>query len=194
MIKREQLLDKWRHLPNFITGLRMILIIPICYFILQGFFKLSLGLVLLAGLSDGLDGYLARHFAWQTPLGAILDPIADKLLVVCGFAVLIWIKVLPIWLFIIILLKDVVVASGSAILFYLCPHHEFSATLLSKLNTFLQILLLAITLIAMEFSHIPTGLVTYLIYLVALTTIACMSDYIWKGIKKLSCAKHLPHD
>lgn len=185
---------KWRYLPNFITCLRIILILPICYFILQREFLLAFCLVLLAGLSDGLDGYLARHFTWQTSLGAILDPIADKLLVVCGFTVLTWIGVLPMWLLAIILAKDIVVASGALVLLYLTPQHVFSATLLSKLNTFLQILLLAIALISVQFPLLTSLIVNYLVYLVGLTTVVCLIDYIGRGVKELIRIRHKFHE
>ncbi len=71
-----------RHLPNLITGLRLVLAAPVVWLLLEGRYLESLVLFAVAGVSDLVDGFLARHFGWTSRLGSILDPLADKALVV----------------------------------------------------------------------------------------------------------------
>ncbi len=183
---------KWNYLPNLITILRIILIVPVCYNIVQQHFLPALCFLILAGLSDGLDGYLARHFNWQTRLGSLLDPIADKLMVISCFTALAWVKAIPFWLFIIILLKDIIVVTGAIIYHFFIAPYEFSATILSKLNTFLQILFLVVVVTKMQFVGIPDILILSLMYAMLATTLGSMLDYVWVWSKK--AYTHKSHD
>ena len=72
-------------IPNLICVVRMVLVWPIVMALLDSHYPLALGLILLAGMSDGLDGFLAKRFSWQSRLGGLLDPLADKLLLVSVF-------------------------------------------------------------------------------------------------------------
>src|SRR3982750_4908213 len=74
-----------RHLPNLVTILRMLLVVPLCWLIDNGRYEGALVIAAIAGLSDAVDGFLAKHYGWQTWLGGILDPIADKLLLMAAF-------------------------------------------------------------------------------------------------------------
>ena len=87
---------KW--LPNAISFMRIALVAPILMLILRDDFAWALALFALAGFSDGLDGYLAKRFDWHTRLGALLDPVADKLLVAGTFITLAYTQDIPIWL------------------------------------------------------------------------------------------------
>jgi len=93
-------------LPNAISLLRIALIVPILLLILDGAFGWALALFLLAGFSDGLDGYLAKRFDWHTRLGALLDPVADKLLVASLFITLAYTQDIPVWLAAVVILRD----------------------------------------------------------------------------------------
>ncbi|MDF2867530.1 MAG: CDP-alcohol phosphatidyltransferase [Gammaproteobacteria bacterium] len=185
---------RWHYLPNLITILRIILIVPVCYNIVQDRFLPALYFLILAGLSDGLDGYLARRFNWQTRLGSLLDPLADKLMVISCFTALTWVQAIPLWLFIIILLKDIIVVTGAIIYHFFIASYEFSATLLSKLNTFLQILFLVTVVIKMQFASIPNILILALMYVMLLTTLGCTLDYIWIWSKKAYTHVRKSHD
>lgn len=168
-----------RHIPNLITTARIVLIWPICWHILQHDFLPALSFVIIAGISDGLDGYVARHCNWQTRLGSFLDPAADKVFIIVCFAVLTWIKAIPIWLFAIILLKDITIAIGAIVYHYLVASYEFAATTLSKWNTFIQIVFLLVVLVKLHFVTFPQVIVSSFMYIVLLTTILCMCDYVW---------------
>src|SRR5262245_59177389 len=131
----------WHQLPNAITVLRCLLIIPFAGALYDHNHMTAFALFALAGFSDGLDGFLAKHFSLQSQFGARLDPIADKLLLVTGFGLLTWLHYLPWWLFGLVLLRDVVIVSGAITYHRLFGPYPMQPTLLSKFNTLLQILL-----------------------------------------------------
>ena len=84
-------------IPNIISIIRIILIAPVLMLIYDSKFEWALLLFLVAGLSDALDGYLAKHFGWRTRIGALLDPVADKLLIAGTFVTLTWLNFIPFW-------------------------------------------------------------------------------------------------
>ena len=86
-----------QQLPNIISVFRMLLVVPVVGSLLQQQFGMALVLFAIAGFSDGLDGFLAKHFGWQSRLGSILDPLADKLLLVSSFLTLTWMGFVPLW-------------------------------------------------------------------------------------------------
>jgi len=102
-----------RNLPNLISAARIVLVAPVVWYILQEEYSLALLLFVIAGVSDGIDGYLAKRFHWQSRLGSILDPIADKLLIVSSYAAVTWMELIPLWLWLCVLARDVIIVSGS---------------------------------------------------------------------------------
>ena len=100
-------------IPNALTSLRLLLAIPICIFIYQGNELFALLLFIFAGISDGFDGYLARRFSWETEFGKLLDPLADKCLILSTLLALAYVQLLPIWLVGILLVRDALAVIGS---------------------------------------------------------------------------------
>lgn len=100
-------------IPNLITSLRLLLAIPIYIFIYQGNESLALILFVLAGLSDGLDGYLARRFKWESEFGKLLDPLADKCLILSTLLALAFANLLPMWLVGLLLIRDGLAVIGA---------------------------------------------------------------------------------
>jgi len=100
-------------IPNALTSLRLLLAIPICIFIYQGNELFALLLFIFAGISDGFDGYLARRFSWETEFGKLLDPLADKCLILSTLLALAYVQLLPIWLVGILLVRDALAVMGS---------------------------------------------------------------------------------
>mgnify|MGYP001172179949 FL=1 len=100
-------------IPNFITSLRLLLAIPISISIYQGYDLQGLFLFIFAGLSDGLDGFLARKFKWESKFGELLDPLADKCLILSTLIALAFANKLPIWLVSTLLARDAIVAMGA---------------------------------------------------------------------------------
>ncbi|MGA8204869.1 MAG: CDP-alcohol phosphatidyltransferase family protein [Woeseiaceae bacterium] len=125
-------------LPNAISITRIALIAPILVLFIEGQYGWSLGLFVVAGLSDGIDGYLAKRFGWQTRLGGFLDPAGDKLLVAWTFGTLAFLGRIPVWLAVIVILRDVVIVTGSFMYHYLVRRLEGEPTFISKFNTGLE--------------------------------------------------------
>jgi cardiolipin synthase len=147
---------------------------------------------ILAGFTDGLDGWLARHFNWQSFFGSFVDPMADKLLVVSSFISLALIGSLPWWLVIIVFLRDLTLSMG-VIAWYWFIHRkmDFKPTLLSKFNTTLQLTLVTFCLFELAYFNLPHYLVLLLIYFTAFTTSITYIDYMWTWGKKAWPRKEL---
>ena len=122
-------------LPNAISLMRIVLVAPILMLILQGSFGWALALFCIAGFSDGVDGYLAKRFDWHTRLGALLDPVADKLLIAGTFITLAYTQDIPLWLAAVVILRDVVIVVGATAYNFLVRPVEGEPTRVSKLNT-----------------------------------------------------------
>lgn len=137
----------FRYLPNVITIARMLLVVPAGWLLWNDAIVQAMVLIAVAGVSDAIDGELARRFDWRTRFGAIADPAADKLLVVVVFAVLTLKGHLPAWLLAVVVLRDVVIVSGALTYRRLFGHLDIAPTALSKANTAAQIVLLVLVLI-----------------------------------------------
>ena len=170
-------------IPNLISILRILLVAPTVYYLLNESYLVALILFFVAGASDGLDGFLARYYRWQTRLGAILDPIGDKLLLVSCYLALGWLGHIPVLLVILILLRDVVIVTGAVIYHVYIEEVRISPVMISKLNTLLQIML--IVLVLFRFSNlifadlVTSSIIEILIWLVYVTTVASGIVYVW---------------
>lgn len=134
------------NIPNVITLLRILLVPALVYLLLDGAFGGAIWLFLAAGLSDALDGFIAKRFNLCTILGALLDPLADKLLVVSSVIILAWLGLLPWWLALTIISRDVVIIGGAVPFYARAGRLEMAPTILSKLNTFVQLTLIFLVL------------------------------------------------
>lgn len=129
-----------RWLPNVISVARILLIAPTLYSIAVENYAAALALFFVAGFSDGLDGFLAKHFGWQTRLGALLDPVADKLLMTGVFLTLALMGLAPAWLAGLVILRDVVIIGGALAYHFLIAPVAGEPTRISKLNTAVELL------------------------------------------------------
>lgn len=136
-----------RQLPNLVTIARFALVFPTAWLLWHNQIVAALVLILVGGLSDAVDGELARRFDWRTRFGAIADPAADKLLVVVVFIVLAVQGHLPVWLLVLVVGRDLVIVSGALAYRILFGELEMEPTLLSKVNTALQIVVLLLVLV-----------------------------------------------
>ena len=191
----------WRHLPNALCVLRIILIGPIAGLLLQGRLSLALLVFAFAALTDVLDGYLAKRFGWQTELGKRLDPLADKLLLVTVFVVVAVLGKAPVWLAATVVARDLIITAGGLTYLWLYGDPQGQPTIVSKVNTFLQVtfvlgvigseaLLSAVgTLLpAMDGGWLACGLVT-LGALAFVTTVVSGLDYVLRYSAKASAAQ-----
>ncbi len=129
-------------IPNLICVIRICLVVPIVIYLLDGEFRSALVLIMIAGLSDGLDGFLARRFNWTSRIGGLLDPMADKLLFVSVFAALTWTDLVPVWLFAVVIARDIIIVSGAIAYETLIGPVEPDPSYVGKLNTVLALLYL----------------------------------------------------
>jgi cardiolipin synthase len=137
-----------RHLPNLICLFRLLLIWPILVALHKGQHFAALGLFIVAALSDGLDGYLAKRFNWTSELGKFLDPAADKLLLMTVFVQTAWLGLVPWWLTAAVVARDVMIGLGALIYrLWFGPLHG-RPTVLSKVNTAAQLIYVALVLLA----------------------------------------------
>ncbi|MCP5160252.1 MAG: CDP-alcohol phosphatidyltransferase family protein [Hahellaceae bacterium] len=139
----------WRQIPNLLTFIRILLIVPFAISLYVEAYRQALLLFFVAGLSDGVDGFLARKFNWQTRFGAIADPLADKLLLVTAYVMLCVIQVLPWWLSILIISRDLLIVGGGLAYHYMIGPYEMRPSWLGKLNTLLQITYVLLVIIEM---------------------------------------------
>ncbi len=134
-------------IPNVITSLRLLLAIPICIFIYQGNELLALLFFIFAGISDGFDGYLARRFGWESEFGKLLDPLADKCLILSTLLALAYVQLLPIWLVSILLVRDALAVMGTMLYLMLFEGRNSESNRWGKHFTGWTIALFIITLL-----------------------------------------------
>jgi len=173
---------KW--LPNALSLMRIVLVAPILMLIIKGSFGWALALFWLAGFSDGVDGYLAKRFNWHTRLGALLDPLADKLLVSGTFITLAYTQHIPVWLATVVILRDVIIVAGATAYNFLVRPVEGEPTRVSKLNTALQLLFLLFVLSRAGFGWPEEISITVLGAAILVTVVISGVDYVWSWSRR----------
>ena len=171
-------------LPNAISLMRIALIAPILILMLQGDFGWALALFVLAGFSDGLDGYLAVRFGWSTRLGGLLDPAADKLLITGMFITLAYTQQIPVWLAVVVILRDVVIVAGATAYNVIVKPVPGEPTRISKLNTALQMLFVLFVLSRAGFNWPDKITITVLGAAVLVTVVISGVDYVWSWSRR----------
>jgi cardiolipin synthase len=168
---------KLRHIPNALTCLRFFLIGPVLVALLNKQYSLALSFFVLAGITDALDGLLARLYGWTSRFGAIADPLADKLLLMSSFIALYWLKNVPGWLVIAIVARDIWIMLGVLSYRLFIGPLKFTPSLISKINTFLQILLVPLLLFSFSWVPLPYYIIQGMFYAVLITCIASFLHY-----------------
>lgn len=128
------------NIANALTAFRVLLVPLFAQLLISGRVRLALIVFAACGITDGLDGLLARVLKQRTLVGSYLDPIADKLLMATSFIVLAYVKIIPNWLAILVISRDLFILVGSILILLLIGAAKIKATFLSKLNTAVQIL------------------------------------------------------
>jgi cardiolipin synthase len=167
-----------RWLPNAITIGRMVLALPLFVALTTGRFWVAFWLAVVAGLSDGIDGFLAKRYAWRSELGGLLDPLADKLLLTVCFLGL-WLgEQLPGWLVALVVGRDLVIVAGALTWWKTLGPFEPAPTKLSKLNTLLQISVVAAVLAHAAIRPLPLVVLQALLLACSALTVASGLDYV----------------
>lgn len=173
-----------RWLPNAISFMRIALVAPILWCITQDRFELALVLFFVAGFSDGVDGWLAKTFDWGTRLGALLDPIADKLLLAGSFVTLTITGHIPAWLAGVVVLRDVVIVGGAMAYSWLIQPIEAEPTRISKLNTALELLFVLFVLSRAAYDWPDEISITVIGAAVFATVVISGVDYVWSWTRR----------
>ena len=167
----------WRNIPNLISLLRLALIYPVAWLILEGRFREVMLLFAVAALTDALDGFLAKRNNWVTELGTFLDPLADKLLLVTVFVCLSMSGMIPWWLTLLVFLRDLVIGLGALTYRLLFGPLNARPTTPSKLNTLFQILYCLAVVARAAYGYPTTPYVVALGAIVLVTTFVSGLDY-----------------
>lgn len=172
-----------KFLPNIITTVRLILTIPIFVLLLDGNFRDALYLFLIAALTDGLDGFLARRFHCVSAYGAVLDPIADKALVTFSLGALTLLNYFPLWMFVLVMLRDICIGTFAWLLTKRLQWKKLLPRVLSKVNTMIQLILIVLLLFHLGVFNVNPLILKGLMLALLLSTILSFADYIWQWSK-----------
>ena len=167
-----------RHIPNLICLVRLALIWPVATALYGGRYGFALALFVLAAVSDGLDGYLAKRFNWISDLGKVLDPAADKLLLVTVFVESTWLGLVPWWVTAAAVARDVMIALGALIYRVWFGPVRGRPTVISKINTAAQLLYLAAVMLGAATGLPPHGVRRALALIVFITIVLSGLNYI----------------
>lgn len=165
------------NIPNIITVFRIFLVPLVVWLMLDERMQIAFLLFVIAGISDGLDGYLAKKYGWQTELGAYLDPIADKALLVSIFVVLGIHDYVPMWLVIAVVSRDILIVGGIMLTWMLGRPIKVQPLLISKVNTVGQIVLAATVLAGLGFELKLDTLILILVWVTGTLTITSAATY-----------------
>jgi len=170
--------DRILTIPNILTATRILLSPVAALFIVRQEFALVLWCLLAAGITDGLDGLIAKRFNQSSRLGAILDPVADKFLMLATVLALAFIGLLPLWITVPILLRDIIIFCGALAYHRRAGSIEMRPTLLSKTNTCVQITLLLLVVALQAEVLSSTWLLFPVLLLVLATTVSSGVQYV----------------
>lgn len=173
------------NLPNYITLFRVVLIPFFINLMIYGYYREALVVFIVAGVTDALDGLIARLTKSQTELGAFLDPMADKLLILSAFVTLVLLDKMPVWLSIIVVSRDVILVLGSVILYVTGHTLKVSPSIVGKATTVLQLMVVTLTLVLINYNAqgIEQGFLPVLQWTAAAVTIASGIQYVLRGMK-----------
>lgn len=167
------------YLPNVISCLRIVLIWPFLFALLSENYYLAFYLFVIAGLSDGVDGYLARKLGCVSFWGGLIDPLADKFLLMTSYIFLAVLGKLPYWLMGAVVIRDIVIMLGVIAIYFVYGRIEFDPSRISKYNTVLQVIFIFLLLFELAYYALPTSIVNVMQYIVLLTTVLSLSIYVW---------------
>ena len=175
------------NIPNILTLIRILLTPLFVIFLLKNLYSSALIVFAIAGISDGLDGFIARYFNQHTTLGAYLDPIADKLLLTAAYVSLAILDIIPPWLTVIVISRDVLIAIGMFIFAMTNIRVEIKPSIVSKCTTVAQLLTVFLALLQTQIAGIST-IIFSLCLLTAVLTIMSGLHYIYLGLNILQKA------
>ena len=180
---------KTMNIPNFITILRVIAIPFLIVALSYQYNGLALIIFVCCGLTDGLDGFIARTFHQRTQIGAFLDPLADKLLLTSSFITLAILKLpnkIPLWLIVTAISRDVIISVGIAALFMLGTKLQIAPTWIGKLTTFSQVTLIMVVLFYNYQTSARPDILLPLCWFTFVVSVVSGLGYVYQGIQLLN--------
>jgi len=170
-------------LPNFLTLLRIIAVPVFLILVDNRHYAVALVIFMAAGITDTVDGVIARLTDSKSDLGASLDPLADKLLLVSSFLILTWIGAVPPWLMILVLTRDAVILAGYLAIYFVSTPIEVNPTAVGKVNTFLEMLTVGFALVSLARPDIPMRHINLgMWYLTGITVAISGVHYVYRGL------------
>ena len=167
-------------LANNLTISRIILVPVYIISVIAGNEWLSISIFIFCILTDFLDGLFARIRGERTQLGSFLDPLADKLLLISSFIVLVVLKKIPVWVLIVVITKNIIVFTGWWLRYHIMRNAEISPTLFGKTSTVLEMTVVLLVLI-----NTPENILNPIMYLMLLSIVISTFTYILPGIKEI---------
>lgn len=181
-------------IPNVLSGFRILLVPPSVWLLLEGRFAEATAVISIAVFTDALDGFLARQFGWRSRVGAILDPIADKLLFVSVFLTLGFLGHIEIWLMLLVIGRDLVIAGGALLYEKLIGPVVAAPSLISKINTLMLFFFTAVLLLRLSgVAWLHQNVVDMLRTVVVVTVISSGAQYVWNWGRKAMQARQDRH-
>jgi cardiolipin synthase len=176
-------------IPNLITLARILAVPVIIWAITSGEMRIAFGLFLVAGLSDLVDGFLAKHFGMATELGAYLDPLADKAMIVSVYVALGIVEAMPRWLVILVVSRDIMIVSAVILSWVVDKPVRLKPLAVSKLNTVAQVVYATFVLATLAFGWDIPLLISGLMALVAALTLLSIAFYVAEWIRHMNAAE-----
>lgn len=178
-----------RDIPNLLCVLRILLTIPVGWGVVTGRYELALVLFFVAGFTDAVDGFLAKRFSWQSRLGGMLDPAADKLLLATAFITLWAAGYVPTWLLLAVVARDLVIVTGAGLYRWLIGAFDAEPSGVSKLNSLLQLSYVILILAKLVFGVPTPTVIAVLGWCVLATTLVSGADYVIRWGARARAAK-----
>jgi cardiolipin synthase len=166
-----------RHLPNALSGLRLLAAPALAFLLVHGAYTYAFGLFALAGLSDAVDGYLAKRLAPGSRFGAYLDPAADKLLMLAAFLALATLEIVPRWLTALVIARDVAIVLGLLLIRAYALSVPMTPLPVGKASTAVQVGYIGLVLLNLAFGFVAPALLSAGVILVAVVTAASWVAY-----------------
>lgn len=176
----------YTQIPNFLTLLRIIMVPVIVVLLSSQQYAQALLVFVAAGITDGLDGWIAKTFSLQSAFGAMLDPVADKLLLVSTYTMLAVSGDIPFWLLVLVVFRDIIIVGGYWLLVAMEKKLEVQPSIISKLNTFFQILLVVLVLVNQAGWLVLGQIIDVTVVVVVFTTVSSGMGYVKAGMQQIS--------
>lgn len=173
------------NLPNILTLLRILLVPLFVYTLIYGHGRWALAVFTTAGLTDALDGAIARMWNQQTTLGRYLDPLADKLLLTSAFIALAVLSRIPFWVLLIVVSRDIILLVGTVVMHITQGDYDITPSLLGKATTFFQLVLVLFGLLLLVGVQVEPWFRAALVIVVGLTVLSGL-HYLFRGIRAMN--------